>query len=60
MGLEGEDAGAYGGSARLGDDALEHRLVAEVHAVEIPDGQRVPASDGQYGAVRDDHLARLK
>ena len=58
--LERQDAGAQAARARLGHDALEHRLVAEVHAVEVADGQRVRASDGQYGAVRDDHLARLK
>src|SRR2546422_5264964 len=55
MRLEGENAGRDAQLAGLGDDTVDQRPVAAMHAVEVADGQRQPAPGGLQRAVRDHH-----
>jgi hypothetical protein len=56
MRLESKDAGFGLRLARASDDALQHRSMAAVHAIEVSDGQCQTAAFRHQGPVRDPHL----
>ena len=58
MGFERQHAAREAAPARLVRKAREHRLVPEMNAVEIADGQRDRWKRGGGGAVGKQHEAR--